>query len=49
MAFVNPDGQIVLVLANPGSSTELSLVVQGRYAQVHIPAESLTTVAFALE
>ena len=33
VALVNPDGQNVVILANPGASTEASLLVQGRCAR----------------
>lgn len=46
VAFVNPDGEYVVVLVNPGEATEMSVEVQGRYAQVPVPEASTMTLVF---
>lgn len=46
VAFVNPDGEYVVVVVNPGPATEISLDAGERYAQVELPAGSVSTLIF---
>jgi glucosylceramidase len=46
VAFRNPDGEFVVVIANPGEVTELSLALADRCVQVPLPAGSMTTLVF---
>ena len=46
VAFVNPNGEYVVVVANPGSATEISLAIKDRYAQIPLAESSLSTMIF---
>jgi glucosylceramidase len=46
VAFRNPDGEYVVVVVNTGEVTEMSLVIEGRCAQVPIAAGSMATLVF---
>ncbi len=46
VAFVNPNGEYVVVLVNPGEATEISVEVRERYAQVPVPEASTITLVF---
>jgi glucosylceramidase len=46
VAFQNPDGGTVVVLTNAGEKTEVALNFNGQYAQVKLPAQSITTVTY---
>ncbi len=45
-AFINPDGEYVVVVTNTGSEVDISLDIQGRYAIVEIPEKSVCTITF---
>ncbi len=44
VAFLNPDGEYVLVITNPGPATEVSLDLGGRYAVIPVSESSMSTV-----
>ena len=46
VAFINPSGEFVVIIVNPGAATEVSLNLKDRYAQVPITESSLTTLIF---
>jgi len=46
VAFVNPDGEYVVVLVNAGGATEISLEVKGRYAHIPVSESSMMTLIF---
>jgi glucosylceramidase len=46
VAFVNPDGEYVVVLVNAGRATEISLEVKGRYAHIPVSESSMMTLIF---
>ncbi len=45
-AFINPDGEYVVVITNPGPATELSLDLKDRYTAFPIPECSMCTAIF---
>ena len=45
-AFINPDGNYVVVVTNNGPEEDISLDIQGRYAIVEIPEKSVCTLTF---
>jgi len=44
--FRNPDGEYVVIISNPGSVANASLVIGDRHAQVRMSAVSLNTLIF---
>ena len=46
VAFRNPDGEYVVVIANPGDFKAVSLQVGDRYAQVRVMANTVNTLIF---
>ena len=46
VAFINPNGEYVVIVVNPGEATEISIAVGDRYAQVPIPDTSMSTLIF---
>jgi glucosylceramidase len=46
VAFINPDGEYVVIITNPGPETEVSLDLKERYATVPIPECSMSTIVF---
>ncbi|HET6485930.1 MAG TPA: glycoside hydrolase family 30 protein, partial [Spirochaetia bacterium] len=48
VAFINPDGEHVVVLINEGAATEVSLVVGDRFTLVPLTPRSMSTVLFRL-
>lgn len=46
VALENPDGQLVLVLTNPGPARTVELRVANRSAQIQLKEKSLTTLAW---
>ncbi len=46
VAFINPDGEYVVVITNPGPATEVSLDLKDRYAAFPVPECSISTVTF---
>jgi glucosylceramidase len=46
VAFENPDGKIVLVIANPGAEKTVTVKQADRMAEIALPADSLTTLTW---
>lgn len=46
VAFINPNGEYVVVIVNAGEATEMSLDIKGRYAQIPVPETSTLTLVF---
>lgn len=44
VAFENPNGEIVVILTNPGKKKEIQLQLKGRYALVPVSADSILTI-----
>jgi glucosylceramidase len=47
LAVENPDGQLVLVLSNPGAGRSVSLQMGGMVADVDLKGDSMTTLVWA--
>jgi glucosylceramidase len=45
--FLNPDGSMVVVLANRGGQRQIQLVLGNRHLRVSVPADSLLTLAWS--
>ncbi len=46
VTFRNPDGGYAVILVNPGTATEVTVVVGDRHAQVMVPEMAMMTLAF---
>jgi glucosylceramidase len=44
IAFLNPDGKYVLVLANEKAETEVRIVCEGKTVEIGLPADSVSTI-----
>ena len=46
VAFINPDGEYVVVVTNQGPQTDLSLSIEDRFSEILLPEESICTLIF---
>jgi glucosylceramidase len=47
VAFANPDGALVLVLANPGPAGKVQVALEGNMMEIELAADSLTTLRWS--
>lgn len=46
VAFINPDGSRVVILTNAGGPAKLAVTVQGKAAEINLPADSVSTLSW---